>query len=324
MQINHKDKFKETIVVLGPTAVGKTAVSVLLAERIGGEIISADAFQVYRGMKIATAQPGKSELSRVPHHLIDILDISEQYSAARFRELAIPLIGEIRSRAVIPLVVGGSGLYLKALVDGLFDSPPADPVFRATLREKERENGPGYLYGLLSERDPISAQRIHKNNLKRIIRALEVLELTGIPISRWQSQWGDKSSHQSPVTSHYLIFGLRREREDLYNRINRRAEEMFDHGLVEETEELLRRGLKSNRVAWQALGYKEVEGYLRGEYSRPASIRKLAADTRHFAKRQMTWWRREKRIHWIDLEADDEPEVAVEKITRLFFLEEKK
>ncbi len=169
--------------------MGKTEVSLLLAERIGGEIVSADAFQVYRGMDIGTAKPGPADLSRIPHHLIDILEISEQYSASRFRLLALPAIEDIRRRRSIPMVVGGSGLYIKALVDGLFESPPADQEYRDFLWKEEAAKGPGYLHNLLAQDDPASGDRIHPNNIKRVIRALEVLKLTGVPISRWQKQW---------------------------------------------------------------------------------------------------------------------------------------
>ena len=330
-------------VILGPTAVGKTEVSLLLAERMGGEIISADAFQVYRGMDIGTAKPAPAELSRIPHHLINILNLKEQYSAAWFRSLALDLIEDIRSRKSVPMVVGGSGLYIKALTDGLFDAPPSDQKYRDFLRQEEAAKGAGYLHGLLLRQDPVSAERIHPNNLKRVIRALEVLELTGVPISRWQRQWrGKKDEHSTfnvqrstfkepessppppvdrpPPTAHcplptpYLLIGLRRDREDLYNRINRRVVKMFDHGLVEETEELLKKGLMKNRVARQALGYREVQGYLTGEYDRVEAIKLLSTKTRHFAKRQLTWWRADDRIEWIDLAEDDRAEDAADKI----------
>jgi tRNA dimethylallyltransferase len=331
-------------IILGPTAVGKTAVSLLLAERIGGEIISADAFQVYRGLDIATAKPGSAELSRVSHHLISILELNEQYSAARFRELTIPLIGQIRARGAVPLIVGGSGLYIKALVDGLFESPPADQAYRDLLRREEEKKGRGYLHRLLMERDPVSAGRIHPHNLKRVIRALEVLELTGVPISQWQIQWGEKDEHRTSndlaqsaeyiaqsvrlakgeattaycqLPTAYLMIGLRRDRDALYHRINRRVEEMFDCGLVGETERLLEKGIRDNRVAWQALGYKEVAGYLNGEYSREDTMIRLAVNTRHFAKRQLTWWRKDERIHWIDLGVNDLVQDAVNKIMQL-------
>ncbi len=343
----------KTLIILGATAVGKTEVSLLLAERMGGEIVSADAFQVYRGMDIGTAKPGPAELSRIPHHLIDILEINEKYSASRFRSLALSAIEDIRRRGSIPMVVGGSGLYIKALVDGLFESPPADQGYRDYLWKEEAAKGPGYLHNLLAREDPSSSERIHPNNVKRVIRALEVLKLTGVPISRWQKQWDKKterstfnvqrstfndaepsppstvncqlappdlsgSTISSPLPTPYLLIGLRRDRKDLYNRINRRVLEMFDLGLVDETRELLKKGLLENRVACQALGYMEVRGYLDGEYGRDEAIKRLSTKTRHFAKRQLTWWRRDERIRWVDLDQIAQAEDIVEKITNIF------
>ena len=376
-------------VILGATAVGKTEVSLLLAERIGGEIVSADAFQVYRGMDIGTAKPGPADLSRIPHHMIDILEISEQYSVSRFRLLALSVIEDIRRRRSIPMVVGGSGLYIKALVDGLFESPPADQEYRDFLWNEEAAKGPGYLHNLLAQEDPASGDRIHPNNIKRVIRALEVLKLTGVPISRWQKQWSGgkderrtsnverrisnvagaegnselgKDEHRTsnverrtsniagaggnselgkdehstfkepqgtklagnmsttahcPLPTPYLLIGLRRERKDLYNRINLRVLEMFDLGLVDETRELLKKGLLENRVACQALGYMEVRGYLAGEYDRDEAIKRLSTKTRHFAKRQLTWWRQEDRIQWIDIAEDDRADKIVNRIMEI-------
>lgn len=325
--------------------MGKTVISLILAERLGGEIISADAFQVYRGMDIGTAKPGPAELSRIPHHLIDILELTEQYNAARFLSLALSSTEDIRDRGLTPLVVGGSGLYLKALVDGLFESPPADQEYRDFLRREAEAKGPGYLHNLLAEEDPDSADRIHPNNLKRVIRALEVFKLTGVPISRWQRQWREKDERRtsnverrtlndaeprqpspgrrklsiphSPFPIPYLMIGLRRDRDDLYNRINRRVQEMFDRGLVEETRKLLKKGLMENRVARQALGYKEVRGYLDGEYDRDEAIKRLSTNTRHFAKRQLTWWRQDDRIQWIDLSGNDRDQDVVNRIMEI-------
>ena len=304
-----------TPIILGPTAVGKTTVSILLADRLGGEIVSADAFQVYRGMDIATAKPSSEELARVPHHLIDILEPGEEYSAARFRELALPLLEEIRDRGKIPIVVGGSGMYIRVLVDGIFSSPPADRSLRQRLREEEARLGPGYLHDRLAREDPVSAERIHPRNLKRIVRALEVLELTGIPISRLQREWG--SSPPAREASPFRMIGLRRDRSDLYRRIDRRAEEMFTRGLLAETERLLESGRLETGPARLALGYREAAGCLRGEYGEEEAVRRLAAATRRFARRQMTWWRAERRIEWIDLLPDSSPEETAVRIVNL-------
>lgn len=305
------------IVLLGPTAAGKTEVSILLAEKLGGEIISADAFQVYRGMDIATAKLSRSQRGRVPHHLIDILDPDQVYSAADFRERTLKLISGIEKRGKIPLIVGGSGLYLKALVDGLFAAPPADPDYRRSLRRRE-EADPGCLYRELQLRDTAAAGRIHSHNQKRIIRALEVYHLTGSPISSLQTQW-----REPDLRSGFFLIGLRREREDLYARINLRVREMFTMGLVEETAALLKQGIQLNPVAWQALGYREVAGYLREEYSRAEAEERLCLHTRHYARRQLTWWRRDQRIKWVDIKPGDPIEKTVEAILAILEREER-
>ena len=305
----------KTLIILGPTAAGKTAVSILLAEKLSGEIISADAFQVYRGMDIATAKPSPAELARVPHHLIDILRPGEDYSAARFRELALPLIGEILSRGRRPIVSGGSAMYIRVLVDGIFDSPPADRDLRDRLRREEEEGGPGFLHRRLARLDPVSAERIHPRNLKRIVRALEVRELTGTPISRLQREWGPAGS-PSPDFPFRLI-GLRRERGDLYRRIDLRAEAMLESGLLEETRRLRAAGSLDRGTARLALGYREAAGCLDGEYGEEEAVRRLAAATRRFARRQLTWWRKDGRVEWVDLAPGTPPEAAAEKIMRL-------
>ncbi len=303
----------KTPIILGPTAVGKTAVAILLAERTGGEIVSADAFQVYRGMDIATAKPSPGELARVPHHLVDILDPGEEYSAARFRELALPLIEEIKGRGAVPIVSGGAGMYIRVLVDGIFSSPPADRDLRDRLREEEEEN-PGVLHRRLARRDPVSAERIHPRNLKRIIRALEVLDLTGTAISSLQREWGEADG---AAESPFLLIGLNRERTDLYSRIDRRAQVMFEGGLLEETRGLLETGRLEAGPARLALGYREAAGCLRGEYGEEEAVRRLAGATRRFARRQLTWWRKEPRIEWIDLAPGTPPEATAEEIAVL-------
>lgn len=304
-----------TLIIAGPTAAGKTAVSIRLAEKVGGEIVSADAFQVYRGMDIATAKPSPEQLARVPHHLIDILDPGEVYSAARFRELALPRIAEIEQRGAVPIVVGGSGMYIRVLVDGIFPSPPADRALRERLRGEEEKHGPGHLHKLLARGDPVSAERIHPRNLKRVVRALEVLELTGVPISRLQREWDSPPAAEG--ASVFRMIGLRRERADLYGRIDRRAEEMFARGLLEETKRLWQSGKLEEGPARLALGYREAAGCLRGEYGRDEAVRRLAAATRRFARRQLTWWRKESRIEWIDLGSGTSPEETAEEIAVL-------
>ncbi len=307
---------RPTAVILGPTAVGKTGSALLLAERIGAEIVSADAFQVYRGMDIATAKPSAEERRRVRHHLLDILDLNEGYSAARFRRDALAAIAEIEARSRAVLVVGGSGLYLRVLAEGIFDAPAAatDPALRRRLAEKEAEEGPGALHRLLRESDPAAAGRIHPRDLKRLIRALEVFILTGRPISGWQRQWADRGGRRPPNGRVYLKLGLRRRREDLAFRIASRVRRMLEAGLVEETRRLLAAGAGRNRVAWKALGYREIESHLRGECGRAEAAERLAANTRRYARRQMTWFRRDREIRWVDLEPEEGDEPAAEKL----------
>lgn len=304
----------KTPIILGPTAVGKTATSILVAEQLGGEIISADAFQVYRGMDIATAKPSPPELARVPHHLIDILDPGEEYNAARFCQLARPLIETIKSRGATPVVVGGSGMYIRVLVDGIFASPPADRELRERLKKEEAANGPGYLHRRLARLDPVSAERIHPHNQQRVIRALEVLELTGTAISALQREWGGPAEEESP----FRMIGLNRERGDLYSRIDRRAEEIFALGLIEETRGLIAAGRLDAGPARLAIGYREAAGCLRGEYGEEEAVRRLAAATRQFARRQLTWWRKDHRIEWINLAPETPPEETAGEIVNLF------
>ena len=322
--VNFHPELLPVPVILGPTAVGKTDASIILARSCQGEIISADAFQVYRGMNIATAKPPPGRKELVPHHLIDILDPGEEYNAALFRRRALVLIEAIRSRGRFPLVVGGSGLYLRALVDGLFDGPSVDREYRRRLRREGEEKGPEYLYKLLAERDRLSARRIHPHNIKRIIRALEVLKVTGRPISSRQTQWrefqpGGGEATGEDEAGQFLLIGLRRRRPELYRRINQRVDRMFAEGLVEETRTLLAADIDRNQPSWKALGYREVAAYLAGEYCEEEARRRLARNTRRYAKRQMTWWRKDQRIKWIDLAERDCPETIAEQIKRRIF-----
>jgi len=326
---------KATPVILGQTAVGKTAVAVEAAARLRGEIVSADAMQVYREMNLATAKPSAEDRRRVPHHLVDFLDLDEPYSVARFRNLALDLLPEIRKRGRLPLVVGGSALYLKALIDGLSPGPPPSEGFRRLLAAEEKSQGPGCLYRRLLEADPETAQNLHRHDLKRIIRALEVIELTGRSISSQRVRWDrpEEEGHflqdeagapvmpeyglRMPLAGDFLLIGLRRGREDLRRRIELRVEKMFAAGLVEETRDLIRMGAREHRVAWQALGYKEVERHLRGECSLEEARGRLAANTWKFARRQMTWWRRDGRIRWLDIPPEEPPAETASRVIAL-------
>lgn len=285
------------LVILGPTATGKTDVGLLVAEVLGGEIVSADSMQVYRGMDIGTAKPGPEQLARVPHHLIGIIAPDEPFSVADYQARADASIADIRHRGRLPVVVGGSGLYLRALVDRMsFPIAPPDPCLRQRLAEEAREVGSAALHARLAEVDPESAARIHPRDLKRIIRAFEVYAQTGLP--RSQAQAVDPGRE---VRYNARRFGLWLPRTELYRRIEERVERMLAAGLVEEVKRLLDQGYGEHLVSMQGLGYAQIAAYLRGECDLAEAVRRLKRDTRRFAKRQLTWFRRDQRIEWVDV-----------------------
>ena len=297
------------LVLAGPTAVGKSAIALLLAERLGAEIVSVDSMQVYRGLDIGTAKPSAAELGRVPHHLIDVADLADTFDAARFLDLARAKAAGIQARGKLPLLCGGTGLYFNAFLEGLGEAPPREPRLRAVLEATPLAD----LLRELAERDPVTFERIDRQNPRRVIRALEVIRLTGKPFSVQRAVWA-----QGPgsVPSASRCFGLARSAEDLRRRISARVDEMFRRGLVAETERLLQRGLAGNPTALQALGYRQVAEYLQGVRSLPETIELVKIRTRQFAKRQMTWFRRQLPLTWIHLAADDEPQAIAERIAR--------
>jgi tRNA dimethylallyltransferase len=333
------------ILIAGPTAVGKSQIALQLAEQLGGEIISADSMQVYRGLDIGTSKPSPAERARVPHHLIDICGLTESFDAAQFARLAHRAVAEIQSRGRVPILCGGTGLYFKAFVEGLGETPPADAKLRAELEATPLEK----LLEELRERDPATFEKIDQKNPRRVIRAVEVIRLTGKPFSAQQAQWsgvhggsdnfgvrrhvgasesGDVSPHSttgsrggelhqlkvSPacraeaserrlVACHFCCFS--RQPADLHARINARVDAMFARGLVDETRELLKRGLTENKTAMQAIGYRQVVEHLRGEQSLAETIELVKIRTRQFAKRQLTWFRVQKNLEWIELKPDE-------------------
>jgi tRNA dimethylallyltransferase len=281
------------LLIVGPTAVGKSEIALSLAERFGGEIISADSMQVYRGLDIGTAKPTAKEQARVRHHLIDVVDIKKRFDAAQFVRLAHKSVVEIQSRGHLPILCGGTGLYLKGFLEGLGEVPPRDDRLRAEL---ETIPMPALLHEL-AERDPATYHRIDQQNPRRVIRAVEVIRLTGKPFSLQRAHWSAKSGIRGPE----LAFGLTRPQPELRRRIDLRVEKMFQDGLVAETEALLKSGLAENKTAMQALGYRQVVEYIRGERSLPETVDLVKIRTRQFAKRQTTWFRRQMQLHWIDL-----------------------
>ena len=287
---------KPLVILAGPTAVGKTKASVLLAKKIGGEIISADSMQVYRHMDIGSAKIRPEEMSGVPHHLIDVLDPEEDFNVVRFQQMARQALAEIWSRGRIPMVVGGTGFYIQALLYDIdFTEDSGEDEFRACLEQTARENGGEYLHQLLENVDPEAARQIHPHNVKRVIRALEFHRQTGGRISEHNQREREK---QSPYR--YAYFVLTDERSRLYERIDRRVDEMMEEGLLEEVRFLRDRGVPKTATSMQGLGYRQLYGYLEGRYTLDEAVRIIKRDTRHFAKRQLTWFRREKDVIWAD------------------------
>ena len=297
------------IFLAGPTAVGKSAVALALAEKMGGEIISVDSMQVYRGLDIGTAKPTAEERQRVPHHLLDICELNEAFDAAQFIRLAQKAVEEIQSRGRTPIFCGGTGLYFKVFLDGLGEAPPADEKLRAEL-----EAAPfAALLAELRERDPAAYEKIDKQNPRRVIRAVEVIRLTGKRFSEQRAEWkSGESKVQSPKSK--VIFCFTRSADDLHRRINVRMDEMFARGLVDETRELLKCGLAENKVAMQAIGYRQVVEHLRGERDLAATMELVKIRTRQFAKRQLTWFRRHGKCAWLDLNPGENIEQTLARI----------
>ncbi len=297
---------KEPLVILtGPTAVGKTALSVELAKQIGGEIISADSMQVYRGMDIGSAKVRPEEMRGIPHHLIDVADPKESFDVVRFQKYAKKYIGEIRERGRIPILAGGTGFYIQAvLYDIDFTEHGTDQEYRKSLEQTAREQGPEVLHEMLRKVDPDSADLIHENNVKRVIRALEYYHETGERISGHNAAQRQKTSPYN-----FACFVLNEDRQKLYEQIDLRVDQMMEAGLLDEVRALREKGCTRDMVSMQGLGYKELLDYLSGETSLPEAVEVIKRDTRHFAKRQLTWFRRERDVIWIDkekFEDDDE------------------
>ncbi|MEJ5357274.1 MAG: tRNA (adenosine(37)-N6)-dimethylallyltransferase MiaA [Desulfobacterales bacterium] len=285
------------VVLCGPTAAGKTAVGIRLARELDGEIVSADALQVYRRLNLGTAKPTPEERALVAHHLIDVVEPDEPFDAARYVALARPAVADILRRGKIPLVVGGTGLYIRALLHGLFPAPAVDPAVRVRLAAELTARGAEALHARLAQCDPETARRLHPRDTARILRALEVFEATGRPISVLQRahRFAD-----SPYASR--VFGLRLERAALYARIDRRVEEMLAAGLEDEVRGLLAAGFSPALKPMQALGYRHIVAWLEGRIPREEAVRTMKRDTRRYAKRQLTWFRATPGIRWFSPE----------------------
>ena len=302
------------IILTGPTAAGKTDISIRLAEKLGGEIISADSMQVYRRMDIGTAKIRKEEMNGIPHHLIDVLEPTEPFNVSVFKELALRAADDIYSRGKIPIMVGGTGFYIQALLYDIDFSEEHSDGYRESMEQiAATSGGPDKLFEELRSVDPASCEIIHKNNIKKVIRALEFYHYNGTPISEHNSVQREKSS---AYDSMYLVLTM--DREKLYNRIEKRVDIMMENGLVEEVRGLIEEGLDDTYISMQGIGYKEVYEYLKGKCTLEDAIYNIKQNTRHFAKRQLTWFRREKEVIWIDKDTFSSDEEIADHIVDLW------
>jgi len=298
------------IVILGPTASGKTKLSIELAKDIDGEIVSADSMQIYKYMDIGTAKPTEEEKQGIKHHLIDEITPDEEFSVARFQQLAVKYIDDIINRGKIPIVCGGTGLYIDSLIYNIeFGDTICDWELRERLRKEALEKGNEYLHNKLKEIDPEAAEKIHMNNVKRVIRAIEVYTYTHKTISMLQ-----KESRNNPSKYKFYVFGLSMGREKLYERINQRVDRMIEKGLVQEVKKLMEMGYDKSTIAMQGIGYKEILSYLRGEISFDEAVYLLKRNTRRYAKRQFTWFNRMKDVHWINLDETHDLQEIIKNI----------
>lgn len=302
------------IILTGPTAVGKTALSIGLAKAVDGEIISADSMQVYRKMNIGTAKIEPEEMRGVRHHLIDILDPAEEFNVVLFKKYALRAMKDIYSRGRIPIIVGGTGFYIQALLYDIdFEENDNDMSYREKLQNLADTHGNKFLHDMLAEVDPESAKKIHENNVKRVIRALEFYKKTGMKISEHNET---ESQKESPYNFEYFV--LNDDRQKLYDRIDRRIDIMLEAGLLDEVKLLVSEGYSRELVSMQGLGYKEIIDYIQGRCTLDEAVYTLKRDTRHFAKRQITWFKREKHVTWVDKsEYDSESEILSFMLDRL-------
>lgn len=292
------------ILLAGPTGVGKTFLSLKLAERLGTEIINADSMQVYRHMDIGTAKATPEDRHRVPHHLLDVVEPFQSFDAARYRELALPVVEALHGQGRVPLVVGGTGLYMKVLTQGICPSPPIDPAVREDLMREATERGLSTLHEELCRVDPELGARLHPRDRQRILRALEVYRASGTPLSLWQ-----KSHRFTERLFPAVKVFLTRDREEVYQRIDRRVLAMMEEGFLHEVSRLLAMGFGPELKPMQSLGYRQLVRHLQGELSSEAAVEEIQRETRRYAKRQMTWFRADPEFRWMDA---GEPEAVLD------------
>lgn len=292
-------KLQKIIVIAGPTASGKSSLAMEVCEKFNGEIINGDSIQIYKLLDIGSAKPSKEDLEKIPHHLIDILDLREPFSAADFKDLADKAIKDITSRGKVPIIVGGTGLYIRALTEGLMEAPDGDEKLREKFNKEISEHGLDFLYEKLKKVDPIAIEKIHKNNRHRIIRALEVYELTGKPLSQHQKEHGFKEQNYDA-----LKIALQIDKDELRDRIAIRTETMYkDDALVKEVQNILDLGYKDDLKPLNSVGYREVVASLKGLSSKEDAMELTKVSTYQYAKRQVTWFKKEPNIKWFNVAA---------------------
>lgn len=301
---------KQILIIAGPTAVGKTEYAIATAKAIGGEIVSADSMQLYKYMDIGSAKPSPEELSQVKHYLVDEIDPREKFSVAKYQKLAKAAIREIFDKGRVPVISGGTGLYINSLIYEMdFAAPPSDEAFRKELEAMALKKGRDYIHSKLAELDPDAAARIHPNNVKKVIRAIEAAQ-NGNKVK-------DFDNAQVPAADYdVLLAGLTRDRAELYERINRRVDILIEKGLVEEVSSLMQMGLGYDDISMKGIGYKEIIGSLEGKYTIEEAIELIKKNTRHYAKRQLTWLRRYDNIKWFNLSSYEDKTMAMGDILK--------
>lgn len=286
----------KVIVIVGPTASGKTSTSIEIAKELNGEIISADSMQIYKEMNIGTAKPSMEERNGIMHYLMDIVSPDELYNVTMYKKMAEEAIEEILSKGKVPIIVGGTGLYISTLINGIeFSEVKEDTEYRNEMQALAESKGPNYLHDMLREVDPVAADNIDMNNVRRVIRALEIYKLTG----KTKTQIDEESRKETKYD--YMVYGIETPRENLYERINLRVDKMLEEGLIEEVKSLLEK-YELSKTALQGLGYKEVKAYLEKQITYDEMVEILKMETRRYAKRQLTWFRREEKIKWYSLD----------------------
>lgn len=303
----------KVLVIVGPTCSGKTSLGIQLAQKLNSEVISADSRQIYKYLNIGTAKPNDSQLSLVKHHFIDKLEPDENYNVSRFEKESLEVINSLLIKSKIPIIVGGSGLYIRSIVDGIFDDVDTDENYRRELMDKRKIFGNEYLYDLLKNVDPKTASNILPQNWKRIIRALEVFHLSGKPI------WEFHQNQDRNLEINFYQFGLEWNREILYNNIESRVDSMISNGLVNEVQLLLKMGFDKNLNSLNTVGYKEIIDYLESKISLERAVELIKRNTRRYAKRQMTWFRKDERIFWHKINSENDIDIISEKIIKSVF-----